>query len=126
MNYRNTIVLSGKANDMKNGIIQYLKNNERTPDIILINITRTKQAYLSYAGIEQIKDMFFYCGKYEGGMVCDTSPHVICFSNDEPDYDRVSIDRWKIQDVRGGPLCTYAQIIIRRKINKAILALKIQ
>ena len=95
LNHERVVVLSGKASDMKNGIIEYKKTNGHLPLIVLMNIPRTSRDYISYAGIEDIKDMFFYSGKYEGGMVCGPNPHVFIFSNDEPDYEKVSLDRWK-------------------------------
>lgn len=95
-NFKGVIVLSGKANDMKNGIVEYVKKNGEVPDIILINIPRTNLEYLSYTGLEEVKDMFFYSGKYEGAMVCGPCPHVICFANQGPDVHKCSADRWKI------------------------------
>lgn len=81
--FDNVVVLSGKGSDMKNGIIQYLNINGILPKIVLINIPRCSTNFISWAGIEEIKDMFFFSGKYEGGMVCGASPHVICFSNED-------------------------------------------
>lgn len=95
-NMEKVIVLSGKSADMKNGIIQYEEKNGCLPRIVLINIPRTSLDYVSYAGIEDIKDMFFYSGKYEGGMVCGPSPHVMIFANEEPEFGNCSADRWNV------------------------------
>ena len=70
--------------------------------MIIIDIPRSKSEFVSYSGIEEIKDMFFFCGKYESSMVCGENPHVIVFSNTEPDYDKLSSDRWSIVNV-GAP-----------------------
>lgn len=76
------ILLSGKPSDMKNGIIEYQKTNKRLPKIILSNIGFDKDlAKIHYSGYEDIKDMCFYSGKYEGGMVCGENPHLIIFAN---------------------------------------------
>ncbi len=88
--------MSGKSADMKNGIVQYIQKNEETPDIVLINVPRSSQEYVSYEGIESIKDMFFFSGKYEGGMVCGANPHVYIFANEPPPTEKLSADRWKI------------------------------
>lgn len=93
---KNVVVLSGKSADMKNGIVQYIQKNEETPDIVLINVPRSSQEYVSYEGIESIKDMFFFSGKYEGGMVCGANPHVYIFANEPPPTEKLSADRWKI------------------------------
>eukprot|EP00918_Siedleckia_nematoides_P018882 GHVU01040327.1.p1 GENE.GHVU01040327.1~~GHVU01040327.1.p1 ORF type:complete len:286 (+),score=13.93 GHVU01040327.1:371-1228(+) len=93
------VVLSGKAGDMKHGICEYQKNTGCLPKIIIINIPRSTLDYVSYTGIEEIKDMFFFSGKYEGGMICGRSPHVLIFANEEPQYDKMSADRWKVYNV---------------------------
>ena len=88
------IILNGKPSDMKNGIIDYMsKNSGETPHIILSNIGFDKNlAILSYSGYEDIKDMCFYSGKYEGGMVCGNNPHLIIFSNGKPATDNVKFE----------------------------------
>lgn len=99
LNYKEqgVVVLSGKASDMKNGIINYEEKNNQYPKIVLINIPRCQDTdHVSWQGIEEIKDMFFYSGKYEGGMVCGPNPHVIIFSNEEPPTFKMSADRWRI------------------------------
>lgn len=61
------ILLSGKAADMKNGIIEFKKSNGHTPELVVIDLPRGfDKEYLSYNGLEEIKNMFFYSGKYEG------------------------------------------------------------
>lgn len=99
LNYKKVVVLSGKCEDMKNGIIQYEKTNDCLPEIILINIPRVNENHVSISGMEQVKDMFFFCGKYEGGMVCGPNPHVVVFANEPPDVDTMSADRWKIWNI---------------------------
>ena len=72
------ITLSGCASNMKNGVIQYSQaNNGCLPEIITINLPKTFKVgkHLSYTGVEELKDMFFYSGKYEGGMVDGNCPH---------------------------------------------------
>jgi hypothetical protein len=98
---RGAIVLGGKSADMKNGIISYKNNNDDIdPEIILVNLPKTFDiGYLSYTGIEECKDMMFYSGKYEGGMVCGNCPHLIIFSNELPDIDKVGVDRWKVYNI---------------------------
>ena len=98
--FDNVVVLGGKGADMKNGIVQYYDKNQTLPKIVLINIPRC-QEHVSYGGIEQVKDMFFYSGKYEGGMICGKNPHVIVFANTPPKgYDKMSEDRWNIVNIK--------------------------
>ena len=99
MNFAHVLPLSGKGADMKMGVVNYLKTVGELPEIILINIPRTNLSYLSYTGMEEVKDMFFFSGKYEGGVVCGPSPHILCFANEPPISENVSLDRWKIHKI---------------------------
>lgn len=99
MNYDRVVVLSGKASDMKNGIVNYKEENGYLPKIILINVPRSNIEYISFTGLEEIKDMFFFSGKYEGGMVCGKCPHVYIFANSEPDRSQMSADRWNVRQI---------------------------
>lgn len=77
------VMLGGKASDCKNGVIEFAKANEgRTPDRIIVNIPRSiDDKKVSYEAFESLKDMIFYSGKYEGGMVCGNCPHLYIFAN---------------------------------------------
>ncbi len=100
LNYDDVVVLCGKASDMKNGILAFLEKTKRHPKIVLINIPRCQDTdHISWQGIEEIKDMFFYSPKYEGGMVCGPNPHVLIFSNQEPPMYKLSQDRWKVTNI---------------------------
>lgn len=99
--FENSVVLSGKAADMKNGIMML----KELPKIVMINIPRASLDYVSYAGIEEIKDMFFFSGKYEGGMVCGPEPHVIIFANEPPQDGKMSEDRWVVHDINECSCC---------------------
>lgn len=97
------LVLSGNAHDMKNGIVEWRKKKGVAPRSVLVNIPRSKkQEHISWAGLEEIKDMIFYSGKYEGGMVNDKHPHVIFFANWEPEPENLSGDRWRIIRIPDG------------------------
>lgn len=118
LNYKHCICLSGKASDMKHAIVEYKKCNKCVPRIILINVPRSNIDYVSFTGIEEIKDMFFFSGKYEGGMINDKHPHLIIFSNEmiDPDCDKMSKDRWHYMNVTkvlkdniSGPLDNYVE-----------------
>lgn len=79
------ILISGSASNMKNGIVEYQKNNGVLPTLIMNNMGfDTNMEKVSYKGYEEVKDMCFYSGKYEGGMVCGNEPHMIIFANAPP------------------------------------------
>lgn len=93
------LILSGKGNDMKYGIIKYHEKHGNYPKIVIIDIPRSVQDYISYSGIEEIKNGLFFCGKYESDMCVYNNPHVVCFSNAPPDRDKFSHDRWCISQI---------------------------
>lgn len=98
--YPDTIVCGGKSADMKHCVVDYFNNNKKLPKIILMNLPKTQELnYFSYTGVEEVKDMFFYSGKYEGGMICGENPHILIFANEPPNRDNMALDRWKILDI---------------------------
>lgn len=102
-NKGDVLVLSGKAHDMKNGIIKFKEENGTVPRVIMCNVPRSvEERYISWQGMEEIKDMLFYSGKYEGGMINDKPPHFILFANWEPDTSHMSGDRWNIIRIPDG------------------------
>ncbi|WP_445720966.1 hypothetical protein, partial [Flavobacterium sp.] len=90
-----TIITNGKANDSFNQILGHI-GQDKTIKVCIVDIPRCMEKYVSYQAIEKIKDGLFYSGKYEGGICCFEPPHIIVFSNTEPDYDQMSMDRWNI------------------------------
>lgn len=89
----NCIYVSGKASDIKCAIAQL----KIKPEIIIWDIPRSiDDQYISYEAIESIKNGIFFSGKYESGMVIYNIPHVIIFSNNEPNLTKLSEDRWEI------------------------------
>jgi len=110
-NYDNVIVLGGKSADMKNGIIQLLETQkkngleEKLPEIIIMNMPKTFDVqYFSASGTEEVKDMFFYSGKYVGGMVSGKPPKILIFANEmPPKVDAMAKDRWVVRRLPDGP-----------------------
>lgn len=95
----NCLILNGKQSDMFNAILQYNIKKGDFPEIIIIDIPRSMSDYVSFGGIEKIKDGCFYSGKYEGGMVVMNCPTIICFANTQPDESKMSADRWNINEI---------------------------
>lgn len=93
------LVVGGKRSDMFNAILTVKNTTKKFPKIIIIDIPRCSENFVSYAAIEKIKDGLFYSGKYEGGMVIMNRPHVICMANFEPDKLMLSEDRWNIVEI---------------------------
>lgn len=94
------ILTGGKANDAK----YQVASAKVDPRIIFFNYTRSKQEYVSYEAIESMKDGIFASGKYESKMKLFNCPHVIIFANFPPITTELSLDRWKITEIRDGEL----------------------
>lgn len=91
------ICLHGKGSDIRNGVLDYYNKKSVCPILCVFPIPRSyNEEYLSYEGLENIKDMYFYSGKYEGGMICGPCPHLFVFANCEPNLEMCSKDRWKV------------------------------
>ena len=89
--------LGGKAADMQFAIAKAFGETGRTPEVVVMNFPRSMEGKISYQGLESIKDMLFFSGKYESQMIVGNSPHVIVFANWEPDVSKLSADRWRVE-----------------------------
>lgn len=108
-NYKGVMPCGGKAGDMKNGIIRWKEKTGEYPKIILINLPMTyDMSYFCPPGVEEVKDMFFFSGKYgEKGcdpVVCGPPPQVFVFANAKyTDTDKMAADRWNMVRLPNGP-----------------------
>lgn len=92
--------LDGGKKDMLFGLRQLIEEHGQCPPIIIVDIPRASDVrYVSWAGLEKIKDGKFFSPKYESGMCRFNSPHIIIFSNFPPPWERMSEDRWKVFNV---------------------------
>lgn len=100
--HHGAIPVSGKGADMRNAIVEYEKKNGNTPRLLIVPIPRSfNTEYLSYEGLETCKDMYFYSGKFEGGVVVGNPPWVIVMANEPPDLTKCSADRWRVRQIDG-------------------------
>lgn len=86
---KNAMIIEGASKNMKHAIIVYKQeNNGALPELLISNLPfECDMNNISYTGYEQVKDMFFSSGKYEGGMVCGNNPHLIILANNPPNTD---------------------------------------
>jgi hypothetical protein len=82
---------------MKYAIMKSIDDRGVVPKILLLDIPRSLEEYVSYQGIEEIKNGMFFNTHYEAKMVCYDSPHVVVFANFEPDLSKLSRDRWVLK-----------------------------
>ena len=96
----NAIICGGKASDMKYCVYQMITAGKNVP-LVIMDVPRKSNKYLSYQGMEEIKNGCFFNNKYESGMCLMNSPHMFVFSNEPPVFRNMSLDRWvifKIED----------------------------
>lgn len=96
--HKNAILLDGGAAHMKDGIRRHIEKHKFV-DIVFLNIPRTKEEFVSYAGIESVKDGIFFNNRYEGEMCLFNPPHFVVFANTEPKYEALSGDRWDVRNI---------------------------
>lgn len=66
---------------------------------MIIDVPRDNGNHISYKAIESIKNGMIYSPKYEGGYKLFNSPHIIIFANVPPQEERLSADRWVIENI---------------------------
>lgn len=98
---RGAIMCAGKAADMKYFIMKYIEKNADYPPIVIFDVPRSMEEYLSYSGIEEIKNGVFASTKYESDMVVMPWPHVVVLANFEPELGNklMSADRFTVWNV---------------------------
>lgn len=62
-----------------------------------------------YATMETFKNGYCLDTKYEGTIKRFIPPHIIVFSNAEPDINKLSLDRWNIIEVNKGNIIKYKE-----------------
>lgn len=64
--------------------------------IVILDIPRSFENYVSYDAIEQLKNGMLFSGKYNSQMKIFNPPHLIIFANFPPNESALSADRWDI------------------------------
>lgn len=87
-----SILVSGREKDM----FMSISKMKFYPKVVFLNLTRSLEQYVSWSGIESIKDGLFISTKYEVGCVIMNHPHIIIMANFMPNLEAVSKDRWNV------------------------------
>lgn len=64
--------------------------------IVIFDYMRDHKDFVGYGPIEQLKNGMFFSPKYQSVMKSFDTPHVIIFANFEPEYSKLSKDRWRV------------------------------
>lgn len=69
--------------------------------IYIFDIPRSQGNHISYAALEALSNGMFFSPKYESVSYIGPRPHIVVFSNFEPDKEKLSMDRWNIVQLKG-------------------------
>ena len=97
--HHGALMVSGKGADMKYLCVKYNEKHGMYPEVLIFDIPRSAANYVSYTGMEEIKNGCFASTKYDCEMVVMNPPHMICFANFEPETETMSADRWVIEEL---------------------------
>jgi hypothetical protein len=92
---REAYIVSGNAKD----ISYALSELDKFPKIIVIDIPRSNEGFLSYQVVEQLKAGLLFSAKYKSKAIRFNVPHVVIFSNQPPDHGKLSSDRWRVYKI---------------------------
>ena len=102
--YFGAILVSGSAKD----IIYAIKAKQDAGvkiRIVIWDVPRESLQFLSWKTLEQIKNRICFSAKYESGQVILwDNVHILCFANELPDWSKLSLDRWQVEEVVDGEL----------------------
>lgn len=74
-------------------------------ELIIFDIARSEIEFLNYSIVEKLKDGAWIAGKYEGKKIYrQKDANIIVFSNSLPTYEKLSLDRWEIYQIRNNNL----------------------
>ncbi len=99
---KETVLCGGTFKDAEYAIAEIIGKGN-VVKTVLFDIPRSREhngmPMVSYSGMEEIKNGCFFSAKYESAMVLFDCPHIIVFSNLEPDRSKMSGDRWVVKNV---------------------------
>jgi len=95
--YGSLVIQGGKMADIMNIIFNSDMDKINT---VIIDIPRNHGNKISYSAVECILNGMITNTKYETGAKAFNPPHVIVFSNFEPEINELSNDRWNIKEIK--------------------------
>jgi len=93
MNDNAQVLLPGKKADMSYALDPSIR-------VLFVDAPRSKQGeFLQYDFLEDVKNGFVFCSKYESRVKQLGPCHVVVFMNEDPDMNKLSKDRYVIRRV---------------------------
>lgn len=97
---KDAVIVGGAARDLKFIVDNHEKEHHETPRVVFMDIPRCSADYVSFQGIEEVKNATFSANKYEGRTVHGAHSHFVVFANQPPDVRKMSLDRWRIKLIK--------------------------
>lgn len=104
-----SIICTGGGNKDIACLLSILKKDGRDLNkntSFIFNFPRSTEG-VSYKAIESVKDGLMTSVKYESSTLVFNCPHVWIFSNELPELEKISKDRWKLWNIKNDILITY-------------------
>lgn len=90
------VKVAGRAVDIKFSVAQACQRGEQ-PLVVIVDVPRKARGRVDWEGIEEVKDRWFTSTKYEcGEIVLRVIPHIVVFTNTEPNWSDLTADRWRV------------------------------
>lgn len=119
------IITGGGYKDIACCLNLYMDNkdfdiNDRT--VVFFNIPRDSddKGMISYKALESLKDGLITSTKYESKTLVFNSPVVWVFSNNEPEIDKLSQDRWKLWTIENDELSEQHTVSIKKNLRPRV------
>jgi len=93
------IKVGGKAADMKHSIAGRMEKYGEYPTKVIVDVPRDSLQYVSYAGLEEVRNGLFFSGKFESDMVLMNPPTMLVLANSPPEEGKWSTDRIKVHKI---------------------------
>lgn len=82
------VMSPGKKADMAYTLMQDIR-------VLILDAPRSKQSdFIQYDFLEEVKNGYVFSGKYESMMKTLGKVHVVCLMNEDPDFTKLSQDRY--------------------------------
>jgi len=100
-NYKGIVITTADESGSLHAVRTYIDDNGNSPQYIIYNLPRqTSEAQITHicGTLEKFKDGIFTSTKYNSKVIhFEFNPQVIVFSNNPPNKDALSLDRWDIR-----------------------------
>ncbi len=96
LNHGGILLTKGKYSDICNLIF---KMDMSKTNLVVFDLPRNCGNKISYDAIESIKNGMITNTKYETGFKAFKEPHIVIFANEEPEYEKLYMDRWHVMKI---------------------------